>query len=88
MSYATNEDLPASVRAVLPVHAQNIYREAYNRAWATLSDPTTQDSHETREQAAEKAAWAAVSQTYEKLDNTEMWGERDYHRYLDQATDR
>ena len=34
MPYPTNADLPASVRAHLPEHAQDIYREAFNHAYA------------------------------------------------------
>ena len=35
MPYRTNSDLPASVQAHLPPHAQDIYREAFNHAFAT-----------------------------------------------------
>ena len=34
MPYDTNTDLPASVRNHLPVDAQDIYRKAFNHAWA------------------------------------------------------
>jgi ChaB protein len=34
MPYATNVELPASVRNHLPDHAQDIYREAFNHAYA------------------------------------------------------
>jgi cation transport regulator len=33
MPYAQNDDLPASVRHVLPAHAQDIYRAAFNDAY-------------------------------------------------------
>jgi len=33
MPYPSNSDLPESVQNVLPKHAQDIYREAYNSAW-------------------------------------------------------
>lgn len=29
----TNTDLPSSIRDVLPEHAQDIYRAAFNHAW-------------------------------------------------------
>ena len=35
MPYASNGELPASVRNHLPEHAQDIYREAFNHAWRT-----------------------------------------------------
>jgi cation transport regulator len=35
MPYRTNSDPPASVQAHLPPHAQDIYRKAFNHAFAT-----------------------------------------------------
>jgi cation transport regulator len=35
MPYRTNSDLSASVQAHLPPHAQDIYRKAFNHAFAT-----------------------------------------------------
>ena len=35
MPYATNDDLPVSVQRHLPPHAQDIYREAFNHAYAS-----------------------------------------------------
>jgi cation transport regulator len=34
MPYRTNTDLPFPVRSRLPSHAQDIYREAFNHAFA------------------------------------------------------
>jgi cation transport regulator len=60
MPYATNEDLPASVRNHLPRSAQDIYREAFNHAWLT-------DAGRTRhEEIAHRVAWAAVKRRYHK----------------------
>jgi len=40
MPYRTNEDLPASVTHHLPAHAQDIYRAAFNHAFAAhAGDP-------------------------------------------------
>lgn len=33
MPYKTKSDLPESVKHVLPSHAQDIYKEAFNSAW-------------------------------------------------------
>jgi cation transport regulator len=33
MPYASNDDLPRSIRSHLPPHAQNIFRAAFNNAW-------------------------------------------------------
>jgi cation transport regulator len=61
MPYETNADLPLSLRRALPEHAQNIYRAAFNRAYADHEgDPR-------REEAAHRIAWAAVKRSYVKL---------------------
>jgi cation transport regulator len=61
MPYAINDDLPASVRSHLPEHAQDIYREAFNHAFAAHEgDPRQED-------AAHRIAWAAVKRSYVKV---------------------
>lgn len=61
MPYATNADLPAPVRNHLPDHAQDIFRAAFNHAYAAhLNDPR-------REEAANRIAWAAVKRSYVKI---------------------
>lgn len=46
MPYATNSDLPPPVRHVLPRHAQDIYREAFNHAFAAhATDPGRSAEH-------------------------------------------
>jgi len=68
MPYATNSDLPPPVRHVLPHHAQDIYREAFNHAFAAhATDPR-------REEAAHRIAWAAVKRSYVKVGDT--WVQR------------
>jgi len=60
MPYGENADLPASVRDHLPEHAQDIYREAFNHAFAAhAGDPR-------QEEAAHRIAWAAVKRRYVK----------------------
>jgi cation transport regulator len=60
MPYLINDDLPESVRAHLPEHAQDIYREAFNHAFAAHArDPR-------QEEAAHRIAWAAVKRSYVK----------------------
>ena len=59
MPYASNEDLPDSVRLHLPPHAQDIYRAAFNNAWeryAARGDEGT----------VHRIAWAAVKRSYRK----------------------
>jgi len=61
MPYETNADLPAPLRRHLPDHAQDIFRAAFNHAYAAhLSDPR-------REEAANRIAWAAVKRNYVKV---------------------
>jgi cation transport regulator len=64
MPYPTNADLPSSVRSHLPEHAQDIYREAFNHAFASHSGDPRQ------EEAAHRIAWAAVKRSYVKLGNS------------------
>ncbi len=61
MPWARIEDLPASVRAHLPEHAQEIFLAAFNHAWAAhAGDPR-------QEEAAFRIAWAAVKRRYRKV---------------------
>jgi cation transport regulator len=63
MPYASNDDLPESVRRLLPDHAQDIFREAFNNAWRTYGarEPAR------REEIAHRIAWAAVKKRYHKI---------------------
>ena len=64
MPYATNDALPPPVRRTLPEHAQDIYREAFNHAYAAhLGDPR-------QEEAAHRIAWSAVKRSYVKQGST------------------
>jgi len=59
MPYPSNDDLPASVRAHLPPHAQDIFREAFNHAF---------DQHHGDDATAFRIAWAAVKRHYAKVE--------------------
>jgi cation transport regulator len=64
MPYPTNADLPAAVRRHLPPHALDIYRSAFNHAFAAhMGDPR-------QEEAAHRIAWAAVKSVYVKVGNS------------------
>jgi cation transport regulator len=61
MPYASNEDLPPSVRAHLLPHGQEIFRAAFNSAY---------DEHRgypRQEEIALRIAWAAVKRCYHKV---------------------
>ena len=61
MPYASNEDLPPSVRDHLPSHAQDIFRAAFNSAYDEhRGDPR-------QEEIAFRIAWAAVKKRYHKI---------------------
>jgi len=68
MPYQAIKDLPASVRKVLPNHAQEIYLAAFNRAWHKFEAQVDREMH------AHRIAWGAVKKLYEKQDD--RWVER------------
>jgi cation transport regulator len=61
MPYRINEDLPPRVRTHLPEHAQDVYREAFNHAFAARAGAPRQ------EEAAHRIALAAVKHSYVKI---------------------
>ena len=72
MPYKTKSELPESVRGVLPAHAQDIYKEAFNSAWEQYKDKSARRGDASREEVAHRVAWAAVKQNYKKGDD-EHW---------------
>ena len=66
MPYFENADLPERIRKVLPAHAQRIYRKAFNNAWKQYADPAKRKRGGSREEVANRVAWAAVKRVYEK----------------------
>lgn len=68
MPYRRNGNLPAAIRQHLPIHAQDIFRAAFNHAWdAHIGDPR-------QEEIAHRIAWAAVKRRYQKRGGA--WVER------------
>jgi len=63
MPYRVNSDLPPRVRSHLPEHAQDIYRETFNHAYAAHA------GDREREKRAHMIAWAAVKRSYVKSDD-------------------
>jgi cation transport regulator len=64
MPYKRKSDLPESVRDVLPAHAEDIYKEAFNSAW---------EEYGHDEARAHRVAWAAVKHEYHKDERTGKW---------------
>jgi cation transport regulator len=50
------EDLPESVKTVLPKHAQEIYREAHDHALEEYQDPKKRRGGASLEETAHKVA--------------------------------
>ena len=65
MPYRVNNELPSAIRSHLPDHAQDIYREAFNHAYAAHAGEFD------REKRAHMIAWAAVKRGYVK--DGEKW---------------
>jgi cation transport regulator len=61
MPYASNAALPEAIQERLPIHAQDIYREAFNHAWESYRHDLDQEA------IAHRIAWAAVKRTYRKV---------------------
>lgn len=69
MPYHSKQDLPDSVRHVLPEHAQEIYKEAFNSARDQYKHSEDRRGDASREETAHKVAWAAVKHDYQKGDD-------------------
>lgn len=66
MPYASIDELPKNVTGVLPTHAQEIFKEAFNNAYEEYKDPEDRKQGGSREDTARRVAWNAVKQKYEK----------------------
>ena len=77
MPYKNVSELPDSVKNVLPSHAQDIYKEAFNSAYEQYKDPEERRDDADREEVAHRVAWSAVKKAgYEKGDDGK-WHNRD-----------
>jgi cation transport regulator len=66
MPYQSIDELPESVKDNVPLHAQEIYMAAFNRAWEQYDDPEERRGDASREETAHKVARSAVKKEYEK----------------------
>lgn len=76
MPYDRVTELPDSVKNVLPSHAQEIYKEAFNSAWKQYDEPSERRGDDSREETAHQVAWGAVKRKYEKGKN-DKWVKKD-----------
>lgn len=66
MPYNSRDELPVGVQNVLPHHAQDIYKEAFNNAWEEYKSPKERRGDADREEVAHRVAWSAVKKKYSK----------------------
>jgi cation transport regulator len=71
MTYESTEELPDTIRDVLPERAQEIYVEAYNETWEAYDERWS--SELGREGVANREAWANVKQEFVQDDDTRKW---------------
>lgn len=69
MPYNSVNELPDGARHVLPRHAQEIYKEAFNSAYAHYRTAASRRGGSDREETAHKIAWNAVKKSYERGDD-------------------
>lgn len=60
MPYTAINELPDSVKHVLPTHAQEIYKEAFNSAYEEYASAEDRQGDADQEETAHKVAWSAV----------------------------
>ena len=76
MPFKNSNELPDSVKNVLPQHAQDIYKEAFNSAYDEYKAPSSRRDDASREEVAHKVAWAAVKKKYAK-GTDDRWHSKD-----------
>lgn len=76
MPYKSTDDMPDDIKTILPVHAQHIFKEAFNSAYDQYKDPSERRGNESLEEVAFKVAWSAVKHEYEKGDDG-TWHRKD-----------
>ncbi|UTX51476.1 putative cation transport regulator ChaB [Candidatus Saccharibacteria bacterium TM7i] len=70
MPYKSIDELPDGVHHVLPKHAQEIYKEAFNSAYDQYDKPEERRGDADREETAHRVAWSAVKKAgYHKGDD-------------------
>lgn len=69
MPYKNVTELPENVKNVLPSHAQDIYKEAFNSAYEQYKNPEDRRDDADREEVSHRVAWAAVKKVYEKTED-------------------
>lgn len=73
MPYKNSSELPDSVKNVLPEHARDIYKEAFNSAYEQYKDPDERRDNADREEVAHRVAWSAVKKAGYAKGNDDKW---------------
>lgn len=68
MLYKKLSDLPQNIRNLLPEFAQEVYLEAFNSTLRYYQRLQTSDM--SPEEIADQAAWAAVRQEYQRVEDS------------------
>jgi len=66
MPYRDTDELPDNVRNVLPQHAQQIYKKAFDNAWDEYKHPQDRRDDADCEKVSHRVAWSAVKKSYTK----------------------
>ncbi len=67
MPYKSKSDLPDSVQHVLPAHAQDIYKEAFNSAREQYKDKDDRRDDASREETAHRVTGLQSNMTMRKV---------------------
>lgn len=73
MPYTSINELPDSVRHVLPDHAQEIYKEAFNSAYEEYAQPSDRRGDTDHEETAHRVAWSAVKKAGYAKGDDDKW---------------
>jgi cation transport regulator len=71
MSYQSRDELPETIRDILPPEVQDVYIDAYNTAWDVYEDSSTQTLD--RESVAHRVAWDAVNREFVHNTQRGIW---------------
>jgi cation transport regulator len=71
MEYKSIEELPDTVRDILPEEAQELYLKGYNQGWEAYDEETSSDlSHES---VAHRQGWIFVQKEFVQDEGTGEW---------------
>lgn len=65
-------DLPHTIRKILPEEVQEIYLEAYNQSWDSYSEDA-EPGEQNRESIAHRDGWTAVQQEFTHNEKKGIW---------------